>query len=205
MNKDDAIETIYRIEGWQRKLKNRIKNNFVFAADEIYLTSGLEFPQYNEYEDFPQFENGIGLISVFKKEFDDIKRELPTKINKYKEISIITGVLAEGFMKEIVKELNEIKNLKVNLIPIENKFFGKDITVAGLITGKDIMNQVGDKYRDHKVIIPDVMLKDNSNIFLDNISLQDVEEHIGTNIKVSTVNAKDLVSNIIGPVIKNET
>ncbi|HHY14031.1 MAG TPA: DUF512 domain-containing protein [Thermoanaerobacterales bacterium] len=205
MNKDDAIGAIYQIEGWQRKLKNRIKNNFVFAADEIYLTSGLEFPQYREYEDFPQFENGIGLIPVFRKEFDDIKSKLPPRINKYKESSIITGVSAESFMKEIIKELNRIKNLNVNLIPIENNFFGKDVTVAGLVTGKDLINQVGDKCRDHEVIIPDVMLKDNSNLFLDDVSLQDVKKHIGTDIKVSAVNANDLVSNIIGSVIKNET
>lgn len=200
VEKQEAIKTIELVKKWQQIFKNKFKHNFVFAADEFYLIAGIKFPHYEDYEEFPQLENGIGLISVFEKEFEGIKKKLPKKINIYREVNVITGILAKEFMKKITDELNNIENLRVNLYAIENNFFGKDITVTGLITGTDLIGQLKGKCLRHDIIIPKVMLKNNSDLFLDNISISEVEKQLGINIKVSSVNAEEFVSTIIGTV-----
>ncbi len=200
VERQKAIETIRIVEKWQQKFKKKIEHNFVFAADEFYLIAGMKLPRYKDYEEFPQLENGIGLISIFEKEFKDIKKNLPKKINLYREVNVITGILAKDFMKRITYELNKIENLKVNLFAIENNFFGKDITVTGLITGTDLIKQLEDKHLRHDIIIPSVMLKNNSDLFLDNISISEVEQRLGIDVKVSSVNAEEFMRTIMGKV-----
>ena len=124
VERQKAIETIRIVEKWQQKFKKKIEHNFVFAADEFYLIAGMKLPQYKDYEEFPQLENGIGLISIFEKEFKDIKKNLPKKINLYRS-KCNYRILAKDFMKRITYELNKIENLKVNLFAIENNFLEK--------------------------------------------------------------------------------
>jgi putative radical SAM enzyme (TIGR03279 family) len=197
VNESDALQVIRQVEGWQQKFKKKFRYNFVFAADEFYLTAGKEVPAYDSYEDFPQLENGVGLISIFKKEFESIKIDLPKDLEFYKELTVVTGVLAEKLMRGIIDELNRINNLKVNLYPVKNNFFGDNITVVGLIVGRDIIDQLKDKSLGSEIIIPEVMLKEGEDVFLDDISPVQVEKELGAKVKISRVCAKDFIEKIL--------
>lgn len=197
VNESDALQVIRQVEGWQQKFKKKFRYNFVFAADEFYLTAGKEVPAYDSYEDFPQLENGVGLISIFKKEFESIKIDLPKDLEFYKELTVVTGVLAEKLMRGIIDELNRINNLKVNLYPVKNNFFGDNITVVGLIVGRDIIDQLKDKSLGSEIIIPEVMLKEEEYVFLDNMSPVQVEKELGVKVKISRVCAKDFIEKIL--------
>ncbi|MDI3312260.1 MAG: DUF512 domain-containing protein, partial [Thermoanaerobacterium sp.] len=196
-DKKSAKDVLNKIFKWQRKLKNDIKTSFVFAADEFYVLAGIDIPDYNAYESFPQIENGVGLMAMFKKQFEDYYK----KIGDVKPIGdsfcVITGVSAYKFIKELVCMLSK-KGIDIKVVPIINNFFGKKITVSGLITGGDIINQLKGKINGETLIIPDCMIKEGTDSFLDDVTIDDVEKELNTKVLVSEVDGKKFIQKIIG-------
>ncbi len=146
------------------------------ASDEIFLTAKREIPDKKYYGDFVQIEDGVGAIRLMSDSFIKCKKKLKKKLKNKKKVSILTGSIAaelfEGFKEEI-----EVENLDFEVINIKNEFFGDKISVAGLITGSDILKTVKDKDFQH-IVIPSVMLKEGTDEFLDEVKISDIEAEV---------------------------
>jgi putative radical SAM enzyme (TIGR03279 family) len=177
--KKDAIEVIETVKQFRRRLQRRHGDPLVYLADEFYIKAGAPFPLLRSYGDLPQIENGVGLVPVFQHCSKRVK--IPKKIEPRK-VAVITGVSFMPYLEEFAKKLKTIEGLSLDIIKVENKFFGPSVTVAGLLTGKDILKTVLGKTKADCLLVPDVVLKEGTDMLLDNVTLRDLEESIGMNV-----------------------
>lgn len=156
-----------------------------YAADEFYLKAKLSIPPAEFYGDFDQLENGVGLLANFKQEFEDALQDfVPPK--KERRVTLAGGTAAYPFLNELLDELRiKCHNLTCSLVPIRNDFFGHTITVSGLVTGGDILKQLKGKDLGEELILPSTMLRREDDVFLDDVSLEDLRREFG--IKVTAV------------------
>lgn len=183
VEKYDAAKIIDEVHKIQSRLKRRHGDPLVYLADEFYIKAGLPFPPLKTYGDLPQLENGVGLTPLFINQAKKLK--LPVKIEPHVSVATFTGTSFMPFLKEFVERLNKIDGLTVYLFEVENRFFGQTVTVAGLLTGKDILKTIVGRSKAECLLVPDVAFRDSSNLFLDNVTLQDIEESLG--MKVVTI------------------
>ena len=148
----------------------------VCCSDEFFLKAEEPIPDKKYYGNFCQLDDGVGSIRFLLEKFKENK--LPKQIKKLLKITIATSILAEPALKIISNELNKIKNLEVNVLAVKSTFWGETITVAGLITGQDLIDNLKNIESDYAVI-SSVMLKPFTNLFLDDLSVKDVEKSIG--------------------------
>lgn len=196
---ETAGKVIEQVEGWQRKFKEEQNRRFVFAADEFYILAEKEFPSYEAYEDFCQIENGVGLVAKFKKEFEDALVKLngtknPTSTNS---LSIATGESAYGIIENMADVMRKRLGKQIYVYPIKNHFFGGHVTVTGLVTGGDIIKQLKGKELGDKLLIPDVMLKEGKNVFLDDVSIDKLERELKVPVIPVAVDGRALVDEIV--------
>ena len=173
IGREDAIKTISLVTALQKQLKMEGNTSFVFLADEYYLKAEVEIPPYSHYEDFPQLENGVGLLASFKKEADDLFND-ENPINNLPEISVVTGHSPFKYIDEFVSRLRMELGIQVNLFVVNNEMLGDTVTVTGLISGGDIVRQLNGKALGKILLIPNVALKDGDGKFLDDMNLDDV-------------------------------
>lgn len=196
-NKESANLAIDQIENWQKKLKKKYGSNIVYIADEVYVVAEREIPSYETYEDFPQLEDGIGMIAKFQREFDTKYLRLREREIE-KTISIATGKSAYNLIRSLADKLEiKFKGLKVNVYAIENNFFGPLITVSGLVTGGDIIEQLKDKELGKYLLINYNMLKDDADVFLDDTTLDEVKKALNIKIKVTDGTGEDFIDKIL--------
>ncbi|MBC8590431.1 DUF512 domain-containing protein [Wansuia hejianensis] len=187
----NLLDYINNIQG---EFLSKIGTRFVFPSDEFYALSKRELPAYEEYEGFPQLENGVGLMKSFEFEVNKELLKVDKKINHNKSYIIATGTLAYNYMINISEKIcTRFNNLKLEVIPIINEYFGEKITVSGLITGFDLISQLKGKNIDG-IIIPRSMLKNDEEIFLDNFTVEDVSKELGAKVIVSKVSGSDFVN-----------
>ncbi|MCI8361255.1 MAG: DUF512 domain-containing protein [Clostridiales bacterium] len=155
----------------------------VYAADEFYLIAGREMPEAAFYEDFALLENGVGLWALLKSEAADAVTDEPAPQSS-RRVSLATGASAAPLMRELV-DMAAAKwhNLDGRVYPIVNDFFGHTINVAGLVTGGDLIRQLKDKPLGDELLIPSVMLRHEGDLFLDDVSLNDVERELGVPVR----------------------
>jgi putative radical SAM enzyme (TIGR03279 family) len=170
---------------WQPQaetLRRKLRKPFLFLADEFYLKADLPFPPIKEYGDFPQIENGVGMVPLFIKE---AARLLPgiRPIGSFRA-TVITGVSSIGFVSDFLAQLTNKSGVDIVPLAVENKLFGPSITVSGLITGNDIAAAVTDYDIGSCLLVPDVMLKEGEGVFLDDVSLVELEQRISCPIIV---------------------
>ena len=146
------------------------------------MKSERDIPEYERYEEFEQLEEGIGLLAYFTMNFNkSLMRFKPKEIKK--TVSLATGKSAYKFIREKADILEKTFNgLKINVYAIENTFFGPEITVTGLITGRDLINQLKDKDLGEYLVIDRKMLKDDVDIFLDDVTLEEVKKGLNSKI-----------------------
>ncbi len=189
--KETAGQTIDIIENFSNKFLKRNDTRLVFAADEFYIKAGREIPNSDYYEDFQQLENGVGMWALLKQEFYDcLNNEKIKTLQKPVKITIATGTAAFSLISEFAKKLEDkFQAIKIEVVAIINDFFGHSITVAGLITGKDLTNQLKDNNLGDALLIPSAMLKgtypqDDSDdcIFLDDMTLNQAQDILGVKI-----------------------
>ena len=175
---------IDRIKYWQDKYLKQFGSRFVFASDEFFLRAKIETPDENEYEGYPQLENGVGLIRSFVNGFKNcIEEKAQYNIAGDKTHIIVTSEAAFPILSQLIKEYFPTNSVKV--IQIKNGFFGHPVTVAGLLTGNDIIEGLRNAPLDNcTVFISDVLLKKDQDIFLDNITVDELEEKLGTRIQI---------------------
>ena len=196
-DKETASKVIDQVEAWQKRLKKETTSNIVYVADEFYIKAQRDIPEYERYENFPQLEDGIGLMAYFTREFDEYLATMESKtLNKV--VSIATGKSAYRFIREKSDKLEaKFNGLKINVYPIENTFFGPEITVTGLITGNELIEQLRDKEIGEYLIIDGKMLKSDEDIFLDDVPLESVKEKLGINIIISESTGVGFIKSII--------
>ena len=179
VTKEIAVHTIETVEKFNKKMKQHLAQ----ASDEFFIKADMEIPPRKYYGQFAQIEDGVGAIRLLIDDFEKRKKKLPKTIEQKKQFCFATSKCASGVIAEITEELNKIKNLTCHIEILENKFFGADVTVAGLITGNDFIAQlVGKGYKN--IIIPSVMLRAYSNDFLDNVTVEEAEKKLKAKIFV---------------------
>lgn len=208
LTSEDCKNTIDIISKYQERFKKIYNKPIVYLADEIYLKANEKFPEYDDYLDFGQLEDGIGMIPLFDHEFKKqiLKVENNRLKNIEKNVTLITGMITKEYITKKAEEIMRIyKGIKINIIAVENEYFGKDITVTGLIVGRDIINTIN-KLKDEKfdlgdyIVIPEVMLKDDEDIFLDDTTLESLQDKIGINIVISDTSAEGFIKAIVSNV-----
>ena len=170
---------------WQPQaeaLRRKLRQPFLFLADEFYLKGRLPFPQLKEYGDFPQIENGVGMVPLFMKEAARLLKKI-RPIGALR-VTAITGVSSYGFVGDFLASLAEKSGVDIQLLAVENRLFGPSVTVSGLIAGNDIATAVAGHTIGSCLLVPDVMLKEGEGVFLDDVSLEGLEQRIGCPIVV---------------------
>lgn len=197
-DKESSLELISQVEKKQKDLFKQNGTRFVFIADEFYVLSQGEFPKYSDYEEFDQIENGIGLFRLFEREIEDSLKKLKRvgTLKSEKKFTIVTGVAAFELMSKLVRRITEKTGIEIEVVKIINECFGKNITVAGLVTGKDIINQLRGKGYEN-LIIPKVMVEFEDSIFLDDMKIEDLEKELDTKVYVCEVNGNKLINLLV--------
>ncbi|MBE5821088.1 MAG: DUF512 domain-containing protein [Clostridiales bacterium] len=196
--KEEMKQTIIDIEKVQKEFKKELGCNIVYLSDEFYLKSETELPNYDEYEQFPQLENGVGMVTLFLDEFNCAVNEAKKyNIKSNKEISLICGKLIKPYIQKCVDILTKEFGIRIHVYDIENDFFGENITVTGLLTGNDIYNQLKDKNLGEITYICDVMLKDDEDIFLDNMTVDQLSRKLKQKIIILHAGGDILVNELL--------
>ncbi|MBQ7198493.1 MAG: DUF512 domain-containing protein [Selenomonadaceae bacterium] len=175
-DKAGALKVIQQVEKFQRQLRGESGETFIYLADEFYFLAELEMPPVEFYDDFPQIENGIGMTRNFIEEFN--AENIPATSHALQAIDIICGTSIAKVLKKLVdEEIKKNPNLDARILPVENKFFGGGVNVSGLLTGGDIIDTLKkfDRPRD-KILIPATAIRFGENVFLDDVSLDDLQK-----------------------------
>ena len=198
-NEKTAGETIDQVDKLQKKYLKELGTRFIFLSDEFYIMANRKLLDYDEYEGFIQFENGVGMISKFEREIKDYLENLSEDHkSKIKKVSIATGHSAYEFMCEMAKCIMEkCPNVQIDVYKIINNFFGDTITVSGFVTATDIIDQLKDKNLGETLYIPRSMLKADEEIFLDNITLENLSDIMGLEVVPCLNEGKDFIDKIL--------
>lgn len=197
----ECAEIISQVNAFGDKCLSEVQNRIFCCADELYLKSKIPFPDASYYGDYPQFENGVGMIVSMLSEFRDEMEYLEEDydLSQTKKYSIATGEAAFEFIRSLSDALCEkCPKLSGNVYKIENEFFGKSITVAGLICGCDLISQLKDKPLGDTLFISKNMLRAEGDLFLDNTSIEDAERVLGVKIVTVPTDGYEFIKAILG-------
>ena len=180
-DKDTAAALIDQVEAWGAKCMERFGTTIFWCSDEFYLLSGRELPQDSYYEDYRQLENGVGMLRLLETEFRSaMEADDPPAPGSVAPFTIATGVSAAPTLEKLVQlAAARCGGLDWRVVPIVNHFFGETIVVAGLVTGRDLIDQLRGKYLGERLLLPDNMLRYHENVFLDDVTVEEVEAALG--------------------------
>lgn len=184
--KEEAAEVIDIIDEFNAHFSFFYEGKVIaYPSDEFYLLAERELPSEDFYGEYAQLDNGVGMCTLLKSEFESaLSKEEPREIKR--TVTMATGVSAYPIIKELAEKCEKkFPGLRVKVIKIENEFFGSTVTVAGLITGQDLKKQLKDEKLGDELLIPRVSLRNEGDLFLDDVSLSEVSEYL--NIKVTPV------------------
>ncbi len=186
--KEDAQEVLNAIRRWQDYFYEKYRTHFIHAGDEWYILAGEEIPEEERYDGYMQLENGVGMVRLLLDEFDAAyagKRGDGRNVS----VSLATAKLAYPYLKQMLERLKEkYPNLKAKLYEIRNDFFGERITVAGLLTGQDLMAQLKGKELGDVLLLPCNMLRSGEEVFLDDMTVEELSRIL--NVRVQIVGSK---------------
>lgn len=191
-NESECVDVINQVSKWQERFLSLCGKKTIYLSDEFYLTGNIPLPPYEYYDDFPQLENGVGMCRVTEDEFLDALTDI--KCGTREKVTVATGTLCADFLTDLICKLPK-NNCEV--VAIQNKFFGETVTVSGLITGKDLIDGLKGKIIGEALIIPSNMLRAETDVFLDDVTVSDVEKALNTKVLVS-LNGYDLAEKIAG-------
>jgi len=170
------------VEGLGATYKKKFGTRLVFASDEFYVKAGKPTPPASFYEDFPQIENGVGMVAEF---LGDARRtKLPARISP-RTVTIVTGVSFGAILKGVLQRLNRVKGVSIRLVTVKNRFFGPSVTVAGLLTGQDIVKALRGKNPGALVVVPAHAVKEDEDVFLDNMTLAHLERALRAPVRTA--------------------
>ncbi len=194
---EEAAEVIRIIRKWQGICLQYFDTRFVYASDEWFLTAGLPIPSEDEYEGYPQIENGVGMIRSLTQE---VTEELEYREGDTAEhiCTVATGVLAEPVIRELVEKVKEkYPGLRADVVPIINHFFGETITVSGLLTARDIIEQMSEHGVNGPLLLPENLLRSGEDVLLDDMTVSDIENALQTRVRIVESNGYDFVESLV--------
>ena len=173
-----------------------------FCADEMYIRGGLALPDDEFYEDYSQLEDGIGMVTSMGFEFDAEMRFLEDDLEQYtppRTVTVATGVAAEASIRALCTKLEaQVEGLTVHVVPIVNRFFGETITVAGLLTGHDMAEQLSELDLGDEVLIPENTLRADGDLFLCGMTPMDLSERLGVPVRISPNDGAGFLTALLG-------
>ncbi len=178
----EAAELVKWIETRQAELLQQLGTRFIFAADELYLKAEKDFPPLPDYEELAQLENGIGLVSLFRSQAAEVL--VVAGPLRLPPISLVTGISAASELKAFAEELAEKCGLDLRVHVVENRFFNGYVTVTGLLTGQDLLEQLAPDSLGDILMVPDVMLREGDDLFLDDVRISDLSERLQIQVEV---------------------
>ena len=192
--KEDAIKIVKDIENLQNKFLKEKGSRIVYIADEFYILSELGIPASEIYEDFPQIENGVGMMASFMEEAYE---RLKTKENIKSKKTVVTGVLAYPYMCELSKKIKEKSpDFDFNVVCAKNKLFGEKITVTGLLCGRDIIDSLKDVDIGDNLVLCEDTLRAEKDVFLDDMTIFEMENELNTKIIFTSISGEDFIDKI---------
>ena len=202
-NKDTAGEVIDIIEVYSEKFRKEYGTGLVYPADEFFIKAERELPDADYYDGYPQLDNGVGMVRSFCDDFFD---ELQYNNEKplYNKVTLATGTDFYPFLSSLCEKALKKYGINIQVEKIINKFFGETITVSGLITGKDLYEQLKDKELGERLILPYSMISDytnhteHKNKFLDDMTVEDLEKLLETEIILTAGGGSQLLKDILG-------
>lgn len=198
VSKECAAQTIDIIEKWQQKIYKEFGFHFVHASDEFYILAERELPEEERYDGYLQLDNGVGSVRLLCDEFTQALAEEEGS-TETREISLATGRLAAPYLERLIRQMNEkFPHVRVHLYPIRNVFFGEEITVVGLITGQDLTAQLKEQTLGEELLISVHMLRSGENVFLDDITTDDVCEQLRVPLRVVKPGGQELLDALLG-------
>ncbi len=190
----EAARVIEQAHAWQKRFNKELGTAFVYLSDEFYLLCGQEVPGKAHYEDFDQIENGVGLVRRFLDDWKKTARKLPIRLASPVRATLVTAELITPTFEPIINRLNEVQGLEVNLLTVQNKALGHTITVAGLLTGRDVIDallalEASGRDLGEVLYLPQVMLdkKGFGGRFLDDLTPAEVEKATGRPVILATL------------------
>ena len=178
---EEARGMVARISAFQTRARAENGTAFAFLSDEWYLLAGVPLPPYGDYEDFPQIENGVGLLRLFESDFREALAErepLPAR----RALSMAGGEAAYPFFRELYRALVPY-GIDLSVYPIRNDYFGGNVSVGGLVTGGDLVRQLTGRLSSGVLLIPHNMLREGEDVFLDGMTLLEAEEALSVHIR----------------------
>lgn len=196
--KEDAREVLSVIHRWQEKIYQEHGIHMIHAGDEWYVLAEEEVPEEERYDGYLQLENGVGMMRLL---FNEVQGALSavTGDGRQREISLATGRLMYPYIGKILEEIRKkFPNITTHLYAIRNDFFGERITVSGLITGQDLTGQLKGQPLGERLLLPCNMLKIGEPVFLDDFTLEEVENSLQVKTDIVKSSGQDLLDAVIG-------
>ncbi len=198
----EAARVIDVIDSFGKKHKKKHGTRLIYAADEFYLKAGRPIPKADYYEDYSQLDNGVGMLRSFFDEFNlgvDCLTKAEFKKMHSRKISVATGVAAFPTISKLAHRLEKmISGLSINVYEIKNRFFGESITVSGLLTGVDIMEQLSDKELGEELLLPKNCLKHGEQVFLCGTTVDELSERLGVSVRICDNDGQLFVDALLG-------
>jgi putative radical SAM enzyme (TIGR03279 family) len=176
--------------GWQDQFRAETGSTFAYLADEFYIQGGVKIPDAQYYDDFAQIEDGVGMVRDF---LDEFRKELSRRrrVRTFQPGTLVTGGLFFPILQQCMKQFNHKYDSRFMVRKIENRFLGQKITVAGLLSGKDILLSLRRKKLGKFLIIPSESLSHGDNLLLDDLTIADLSERLGIPVYAGGRNMRD--------------
>lgn len=191
-----AAALIERANTWQEECRHKLGRGFVYLADEFYVKAARPIPPDDYYDDYSQIENGIGLIRFLLEDFDQEGKDLPQAVAPT-EAHLVTGRSAAPVMEQIAAQLNRIQGLSVQVVAVDNRYFGGGVSVTGLLTGSDIIKRLGNDFAGKRVVLPEIIFREGTSLLLDDVSLPEIQARSGADIRTADGSVRSLLDAIL--------
>lgn len=202
--REDAREVLSTIHHYQNESYQKYGNHFIHASDEWYILAGEELPQEENYDGYLQLENGVGMMRLLLNEFEEAVKELQEKISagtldfSSREISMATARLAYPFIRDMAARMMEmVPGLMIHVYEIRNDFFGEMITVSGLLTGQDLIDQLTGKELGEALYLPQNVLRSGEEVFLDDVTVTEMEKALQVKVDIIKSSGRDFVNAVL--------
>ncbi|MBQ8415836.1 MAG: DUF512 domain-containing protein [Clostridia bacterium] len=199
---EECKEVIKQVNAFGDECLQKYGTRLFFCADELYVRAGLPLPGEEYYEEYPQIENGVGMLTSLQTEFslelDYLDEYLPTA-KLPRTVSIATGAAAYEHILALSQALSaRVPDLTVHVYRIKNDFFGESVTVAGLLTGQDVKAQLQGKPLGEELLFPAVMLRSDGDVFLDDMTPEELSKALGVPVRPTESDGADLIRGLLG-------
>ena len=198
-SREEAISVIRQVEAFAEKCLAHYGSRIFYVGDEFYQQAGLPIPDAEYYEDFHAIEDGVGMIASMRQEFENALADAEADESICREISIATGKAASGFFSELAEKFREkYPNVNIHIYEVKNRYFGESVTVAGLLTGEDLKQQLSGKSLGETLYISSNMLRYEGDLFLCGMHIDDLSEALGVEIVTCATDGYEFFDRLTG-------